>query len=113
MTARIEIKQGAQVNHPIGIKLDGTLVTYADLTTPVAKMRLRHQKRTEAVVIGIEADASTDPSKYNARLTTSAGQTDVPGEYLIEIDATKDGIAVTIPSGKGDFIELGIGTDVG
>lgn len=113
MTARIEIKQGAGLNHPIGIKLDDTLITYTDLVSPVAKMRLKSEERANAVTIGIAADAVTDPTKYNARLTTTAGQTDVPGEYIVEIDATVSGVAVTIPSAKGDFIEVGIGGDVG
>lgn len=106
----ITIKQGSQLDHRIGLKLDGALVTYGDLVNPKALMRRRTQARADAVEITITSDTS-DPTKWNARLSTSPGQTDVPGEYVIEVDATQAGVSVTFPS--GGHLTLRVLGDVG
>lgn len=110
--ARIEIKQYAHVSHRVGLTEDGVLIPWGNMVTPTAWMREKTADRSTAVQIGIAEDTS-EPTKYQALLTTSGQQTAKAGLFIVEVDCELGGVKTTIPSGKDDYIEVLISPDVG
>ena len=99
----------------LALKSRGTLIDFTDLTTPAIKFRLRTQIRADAVTglgtLQIFVDPS-DPAEFNAEYIWNVADIDVPGLYLVEVDATEGGAVTTYPD-DGERMYVRIIEDVG